>query len=974
MNMIKTLAGAALMVASAGEVVAQSSQMALDFLASRWDEPHTEEYESSSRVASSANWVNIAPTVTEVSMCGGRCFNVTTESHRGFVLYAGERVVGYSTESTLDVTQLPNNITATLRAIVDAAECQPRREWSAVKPNREVAPMLTTKWGQQAPYNGKCPMYKGNRSVTGCTGVALAQVLNYHRGNTPNAFVMEYVDPESGTEISVDYSQATYNWDLIRDTYEDGTYTSAEAEEVAKLVYEAGVACKCEYSDRTTSGKWPLVALDRFFNYKSKPLMRKYLPTQYWMQTLYTDLEEGRPVLYSGVDEGSVSNNQFASHIFVVDGCDASGLVHINWGWDGQGDGYYDISIANPTDVTSGDGYQWKQMMICGIEPRTSADLPYSEGYLGVSGTQIWKGEAVKAIGCCMYGVTSNSYSIENSYDEGAQGIEIGIAIVDEEESVFTSDMSQPLYPNDYRFPGYNKLTRSISTGGIGLQGRYHVKLAYRVVGSDEIRLQDLPMGPWVDIDSNGNITARGYDEYSGELDFSSDMPRVEVLDFKPKTEVYAKTPFYAEVTSRSLSDFPAESKGEAYRYKATLVFTDIDSGKKYESESLTIYQRAYNMLEDQVVVKVNQITNPENEFKIPAGRYTISSESAEVLVADGLTLEVDEALTEPMLGYTLTSYSDRFLAEKSISQDKNLHLEQTIADSRLTSINGVYGESTVNFYLCPAEDTSLRSEILVSTMRVDMLPSSAGRVEIPGLLYPLEGEYIAYMKYMTTDGEMEIFPVLWNHIDPIYGLTDTPQHITITKATGTMPQLEITDLHATLPTRGTDEQIYFTATNAGSTTFEGSIHLSLYQMEEGIWEEYTLDGVNLEAGESRELSIAASTDRDKEYDVYLRCKDQTVSDKVLALREDGSPAHFRLIDGESGVIGVSAESRLKVEVRDGMIMVGGVDGEATLTLIRITGDVASRARGNMIALPSERGIYILRIEGESPRSLKIVI
>lgn len=974
MNMIKIFAGVALVVASAGEVVAQTSQMALDFLASRWGQPHTEQYESASRVASSANGLNTAPTVTEISVCGGRCFNVTTESHRGFVLYSGERVVGYSTESTLDVTQLPGNITATLSAIVDAAERQPNREWSVVMPNREVAPMITTKWGQQAPYNGKCPMYQGNRSVTGCTGVALAQVLNYHRGNTPNAFVMEYVDPKSGAEISVDYSQATYNWDLIRDTYEDGTYTSAEAEEVAKLVYEAGVACKCEYSDRTTSGKWPLVAIDRFFNYKSKPLMRTYLPTQYWMQTLYRELEEGRPVLYSGVDEGSVSNNQFAAHIFVVDGCDASGLVHINWGWDGQGDGYYDISIANPADVTSGDGYQWNQMMICGIEPRTSADAPYSEGYLGVSGTQIWKGESIKTIECCMYGVTSNSYSIENSYDEGAQAIEIGIAIVDEEGSVLTSDMSKPLYANDYRFPGYNQLTRKISTGGIGLKGRYHVKLAYRVVGSDEIRLQDLPMDPWVDIDSNGYMTGRGYDEYSGELDFSSDMPRVEVLDFKPKTKVYAKTPFYAEVTSRSLSDFPAESKGAAYQYKATLVFTNVDTGKKYESESLTIYQRAYNMLEDRVVVKVNQITDPENGFKIPAGRYTISSESANVLVADGLTLEVEEALTEPMLGYTLTSYSDRFIAEKSISQDKNLHLERRASGNGLTSINGVYGESTVNFYMCPAEDTSLRSEILVSTMQVDMQPSSAGRVEIPGLLYPLEGEYIAYMKYMTSDGEMEIFPYFWNRIDPIYGLTDTPQHITITKAVGTMPELEITDLHTTTPTRSVDDKIYFTAHNAGATTFEGSIHLSLYQMEEGLWEEHTLDGVKLAAGESRELSIAASTDRDKEYDIYLRCKDQTISDKVLALLEDGSPAHFRLIDGESGVIGIAAESRLKVELRDGMIMVDGVDGEAELTLIRMTGEVASRARGNKIALPSERGIYILRIEGDSPRALKIVI
>lgn len=49
MNMIKILAGAALVIASAGEIAAQSSQMALDFLANRWGQPLSEQYESAAR-------------------------------------------------------------------------------------------------------------------------------------------------------------------------------------------------------------------------------------------------------------------------------------------------------------------------------------------------------------------------------------------------------------------------------------------------------------------------------------------------------------------------------------------------------------------------------------------------------------------------------------------------------------------------------------------------------------------------------------------------------------------------------------------------------------------------------------------------------------------------------------------------------------------------------------------------------------
>ena len=60
MNMIKILAGAALVIASAGEIAAQSSQMALDFLANQWGQPLSEQYESAAKVASSAKGLNSA--------------------------------------------------------------------------------------------------------------------------------------------------------------------------------------------------------------------------------------------------------------------------------------------------------------------------------------------------------------------------------------------------------------------------------------------------------------------------------------------------------------------------------------------------------------------------------------------------------------------------------------------------------------------------------------------------------------------------------------------------------------------------------------------------------------------------------------------------------------------------------------------------------------------------------------------------
>lgn len=42
-------------------------------------------------------------------------------------------------------------------------------------------------------------------------------------------------------------------------------------------------------------------------------------------------------------------------HAFVCDGYDGNGLFHFNWGWSGNGDGYYSLSVLNPYESTRED-------------------------------------------------------------------------------------------------------------------------------------------------------------------------------------------------------------------------------------------------------------------------------------------------------------------------------------------------------------------------------------------------------------------------------------------------------------------------------------------------------------------------------------------------------------------------------------------------------------------------------------------
>lgn len=72
-------------------------------------------------------------------------------------------------------------------------------------------------------------------------------------------------------------------------------------------------------------------------------------------------LTKGNPVYMSG-----------GNHAFVIDGIDEHDLVHVNWGWSGNYDGYYDIGVLNPGDKDFSDLYSYSSV----FKPDESRLLP----------------------------------------------------------------------------------------------------------------------------------------------------------------------------------------------------------------------------------------------------------------------------------------------------------------------------------------------------------------------------------------------------------------------------------------------------------------------------------------------------------------------------------------------------------------------------------------------------------------------
>ena len=245
-----------------------------------------------------------------------------------------------------------------------------------VKPDPDLyaesmAPLITSKWDQETPYNDLCPSGTTGKTMTGCVATAMAQVMYFWRypqhGQGSKTIYYPFEDTH-GQQLTVDFSQATYDWDNMIDDY-SGSYTKQEASAVATLMYHCGVACSMQYGvdGSAAYNSEAAAALKNHFGY---PASVRYVErSQYeeaeWMQMVYSDISSRQPIIYTG------SDYTYGGHCFVLDGYNADGLVHINWGWSGTSDGFYDIALLNPT------GYQFEtyQTMITGIKSGNSNDL-----------------------------------------------------------------------------------------------------------------------------------------------------------------------------------------------------------------------------------------------------------------------------------------------------------------------------------------------------------------------------------------------------------------------------------------------------------------------------------------------------------------------------------------------------------------------------------------------------------------------
>ena len=168
--------------------------------------------------------------------------------------------------------------------------------------------------------------------------------------------------------LSVDFSKSVYDWDNMIDDYVQGEYTDEQGSAVAKLMYDCGVSVDMMYSTSASGAADQTVAtaLSTYFGYNCKFYYRDAYMSDEFFKLIATELDAKRPVLFAGTGEAG-------GHEFVIDGYDTNRFLHVNWGWNGLDDGYYDVTFCNAPSQDN-DGYYRNHSMLVGLRPRTDAD------------------------------------------------------------------------------------------------------------------------------------------------------------------------------------------------------------------------------------------------------------------------------------------------------------------------------------------------------------------------------------------------------------------------------------------------------------------------------------------------------------------------------------------------------------------------------------------------------------------------
>ena len=223
-------------------------------------------------------------------------------------------------------------------------------------PSVRAEGLLTTHWTQDYPYNQLCPrdpMNGNSYSYAGCPAVAMGQIINYLRTTQDTRFSDndDYFHSYAGRNYMIDDDWEALQFpsflklnDLLDSA--DATFQSGESLPdflAAAVVFACGTALTQVYTSQGSGTYTVDQAFEAYqrFGFTDCQLFRD--PDSLMYATLISNLQAGYPAhLAIENPEGTTGHN------VVVDGYrKEDGKFHINFGYGGPLDNWYDIPDPN---------------------------------------------------------------------------------------------------------------------------------------------------------------------------------------------------------------------------------------------------------------------------------------------------------------------------------------------------------------------------------------------------------------------------------------------------------------------------------------------------------------------------------------------------------------------------------------------------------------------------------------------------
>ena len=296
----------------------------------------------------------------------------TNPNDKKFVIISGEsklnELVGYGDKMTENPNDQPPYFKLFLKEYERVVK-EVRAKATTTTPQRpikrKVEPLLTCKWSQYDPFNKYTPLSNGQHTPTGCVATATAQVMFYNKWpkNRPQDYIASTGDDAK--------KSATYWWDEMKNTTNE-MRTEQSRQAVGVLMYDIGKAVHMRYYIKGSDSNLQRAcnALRDKFDYTVRYLDKNFLPANEFLNEVMQEISDGYPVLVVG-----------GPHAFVYDGYDEQGLIHTNWGWGGENDGYFDINIVtlNVSGFALNSGTFWDDISVVFAHPNDGKAVPFKD-------------------------------------------------------------------------------------------------------------------------------------------------------------------------------------------------------------------------------------------------------------------------------------------------------------------------------------------------------------------------------------------------------------------------------------------------------------------------------------------------------------------------------------------------------------------------------------------------------------------